>query len=219
MIAAMRRFGVVRPVQSWPRALSSSIFSAWGLHASLCFRDESVPTARQRLNEAREWRLEVSQSLADLIKRRPQASFEIHDRASRPKLGLAPLEAAHDFTRALQQGHQQPEWQFLKLEFEAAPAQLSGLQIGFEGTKADYFDLAGPCRMKATNWCSPATGITRHPAAICLRIDSATLPAVNAANYPADHQIQPLSRLTRIEGELNSDSSTWAAERNIHQSE
>ena len=120
-------------VQSWTR-LSSRL--GWGLNF-LCLRDEPVPTARQRLDEARAGR-RVSQSFADLIKRRPQASFEIHDRASRPKLGLE-LLPGDDFTRALQQGHQQPEWQFLKLEFEAAPAQLSGLQIGFEGTKADYF--------------------------------------------------------------------------------
>jgi hypothetical protein len=62
--------------------------------------------------------------------------IEVHKRVGGPKPAVQFLPR-DDFTGMLEEHGQNLEWLFLKPDFDAIAAKLTGAQVGFKGSEAD----------------------------------------------------------------------------------
>ena len=97
---------------------------------------ESIPAPGQSFDKTR-MAGGVTQRLANLVDRRVDAPVEVHKGAVAPKF-LPQFLAGDHFARTRQQGHKHPKRLVLQLDLDAALAQLTGGEVGFEDPKADH---------------------------------------------------------------------------------
>jgi hypothetical protein len=98
-------------------------------------RDEPIPPAVQRFDEPRVAGV-IPQRLAQLLHRRVQPMFEIHEGVARPEL-LLQFFPSHDLARMLEQHRQHFKRLAGQFERQSLFAQFLGMKVNFEDTKAD----------------------------------------------------------------------------------
>src|SRR5438552_4206336 len=108
-------------------------------------RDESVTTARQRLNVAGSVGI-VTQSLAKLLDSSPDAVFILNNGSIQPQLG-DDLLWRHNVAGMLEQQAENLERLLLKLDFASIAAQFSRCKIQLKEPETD-----GPGAVSAFHW-------------------------------------------------------------------
>ena len=109
-------------------------------------RNKAVTPLGQGFNKARILGV-VAQGLAQLVYRDAQTVIEINGCVRVPKALLEHFAGKH-LAWLLKQGRKQFERLPLKPDAHSGPAQLSGVQVGFENAELypfDFVDLRFPC--------------------------------------------------------------------------
>ena len=190
------RGGPQRPPRPCRRCAGADRRTRWLCDTNPCQRldslrvvdgaDKSIPTPRQRLDEAR--RLgRIAQRVAQPVDHGVQAVVEVDERATRPE-PLAQLFTRDQVARSLQQQREDLERLLLKPDADASLPQLAGLQIQLEDSEPDHAEAV---LRRALPWSSLQKALRMYRRILTpvqLRLSTT---AGNSGHAPCEEPSQP----------------------------